>query len=146
MIDNKARIAKLKLEEYQSILGVRKATFEKMMELLEAKQGEKKKRGRPEKISILDRLVIALDYWHDYRPMRRIAFDYDVSKSLIQSYIVWVEDILIKSGEFALPSKRVLGQESDVEIVLVDVTEHEIQRPKKKSKEMVFREEKETHD
>jgi len=146
MIDNKARIARLKPEEYQSILGVKKPTFEKMLELLEAKHAEKKKRGRPEKVSILDRLVIALDYWHDYRPMRRIAFDYDISKSLVQSYIVWVEDILIKSGEFALPSKRVLGQESDIETVIVDVTEHEIERPKKKSKEVVFGEEKETYD
>jgi len=132
-MNNKERIAKLKTEEYQGILGVKQETFNKMLGVLEQKHSEKKKRGTPGKITVLDRLIMALDYWHDYRPFRRIAFDYGVSKSLVQTYVVWVEDVLIKSGEFALPSKRVLTEASDIEIILVDVTEQEIERPKKNS-------------
>jgi len=43
-----------------------------------------------------------------------------------------VEDVLIKSKQFHLPSKKVL-QPSDtvIEVVLVDVTEQPIERPKK---------------
>jgi len=132
-MNNKERIAKLKPEGYQGILGVKQDTFKKMLEVLEQKHSEKKKRGAPGKITVLDRLVMALDYWHDYRPFRRLAFDYGVSKSLVQAYVVWVEDVLIKSGEFALPSKRVLTEANDIEVIMVDVTEQEIERPKKNS-------------
>ena len=36
MIDNKARIAKLKEGDYQILFGVKQSTFEKMLEILEA--------------------------------------------------------------------------------------------------------------
>ena len=133
MINNEERISKLKETEYQQIFGVKKPTFEKMWSLLLQKHQDRKKSGTPAKLSVLDRLVIALDYWHDYRPMRRLAFDYGISKSLVQTHITWVEDVLIKSGKFALPSKRVLGEENEIEVVMVDVTEQQIHRPKKKS-------------
>jgi hypothetical protein len=43
-----------------------------------------------------------------------------------------VEDVLIKSDQFHLPGKKVL-QSSDtlIEIVVVDVTEQPVERPKK---------------
>jgi hypothetical protein len=45
--------------------------------------------------------------------------------------IVWVEDTLIKSGKFRLPGKKALLDDNEIEIVLVDVTESPIERPKK---------------
>lgn len=63
--------------------------------------------------------------------MRHIAFDYGVSKSMVHKSIHWVEDVLIQSKEFSLPSKRSLVETKDVKAVLVDVTECEIERPKK---------------
>ncbi|MBR1418275.1 MAG: hypothetical protein IJ576_04860 [Synergistaceae bacterium] len=39
--------------------------------------------------------------------MAHIAFDYSVSKSTVCESIKWVEDTLVKSKEFALPSKRI---------------------------------------
>jgi hypothetical protein len=42
----------------------------------------------------------------------------------------------ISCGKFALPSKRVLLTEaSKIEVILVDATEQEIERPKKGQKE-----------
>ena len=46
-----------------------------------------------------------------------------------------IEDVLIKAEEFHLPSKRELQKEStELELVVVDASETEIERPKKKQK------------
>ncbi len=39
------------------------------------------KGGRPGKLSVLDKLVVMLCYYREYRVMGNIAFDYGVSKS-----------------------------------------------------------------
>jgi len=64
--------------------------------------------------------------------MAHIAFDYDISKSCISDAVKWVEDTLLKSGTFSLPSKReLLKPDTEIEIVIVDATEQETERPKK---------------
>lgn len=131
-MNNKNRIDQLKEKEYQELFGVKKATFEKMLEILNNQyQQDHKKGGKPLKLSILDKLVIMLCYYREYRTMQHIAFDYNVSKSTICESIKWVEQSLIKSGVFNLPSKRQLYSDTCIEVVLIDATEVEIERPKK---------------
>ena len=43
---------------------------------------------------ILDKLMIMLQYYREYRVMDNIAFDYGVSKSTISDAIKWVEETL----------------------------------------------------
>ena len=134
MIDNIERIKKLKKENYQKIFGIKKDTFDKMLKLLnETYRTEHLKGGHPPKLSVLDRLVIMLSYYREYRTMENIAFDYGVAKSTICESIKWAEGILIKSEAFSLPKKRELANDVDIEAVLVDATECEIERPKKNS-------------
>jgi hypothetical protein len=90
-----------------------------------------KKGGKPPKLSVLDKLIIALQYWREYRTYRHIAFDYGVGKSAIGNAVIWVEDVLIKSGLFSLPSHRSMLVPSGLELVLIDATEQPIERPKK---------------
>jgi hypothetical protein len=42
-----------------------------------------------------------------------------------------IEDILVKSGKFALPGKKRLLEGDAIKYTIVDVTEREIERPKK---------------
>ena len=107
-----------------------------MLEILQAKHVElHKKGGRKPKLSVLDKLIIMLTYYRDYRTMNNIAFDYGVVKSTICDTVKWVENVLVKDGSFSLPKKRTLQQEDlDVEVVLIDATECEIERPKKNKK------------
>ena len=135
-MDNKTRIADLPEEKYQVLFGVHKATFETMLAILEAANKELRKQGgRPSRLSVLDKLVVMLGYYHDYRTMENIAFDYSVSKSRICDAIAWVEQILIKDGTFSLPSKRkLIDTETEIGIVIVDATECETERPKKNRK------------
>ena len=105
-----------------------------MLKLLnEAYRIEHLRGGHPPKLSVLDRLVIMLSYYRDYRTMENIAFEYGVAKSTVCECVKWVENILIKSEEFSLPKKRELVRDTEIEVVLVDATECEIERPKKNS-------------
>jgi len=135
-MENKTRIEKLKGTEYQELFGIRKPTFDKMLAMLESAFKELHEQGgRPPRLSVLDKLVVTLGYYHDYRTMNNIAFDYGVSKSRISDAVKWVENTLIQSGTFALPSKRELFK-SDTKIVIaiVDATECETERPQKNRK------------
>ena len=146
-MDNKSRIEKLPETSYQELFGIHKPTFERMLEILERAYAEEHKQGgRPPRLSVLDKLVVMLGYYHDYRTMNNIAFDYDVSKSRISDAVKWVENTLIKDGTFALPSKReLIKTDTDIVIAIVDVTECETERPKK-TERILFRQAKISHD
>lgn len=136
MINNEERIKKLKNEEYKELFGVKKDTFYKMLDILNNKYVDLHKQGgkRP-KLNVLDKLIIILGYYREYRSMKNIAFDYGVVKSTICDSINWVEQTLVKDGTFSLPKKRQLLEDNiEVETILVDATECEIERPKKNKK------------
>lgn len=131
-MDNQARVEKLKEKEYQRIFGVTKPIFQQMLAILEETFGkEHSKGGRPLKLSVLDKLIIMLCYYREYRTMESIAFDYQVSKSTVYESIRWTEEALMKSNKFSLPSKKALIEDLNIEVVLVDATECEIERPQK---------------
>ena len=135
-MDNEKRIAKLEEEKYLVLFGVRKPTFDTMLTILESAYKEmRKKGGRKRKLSVLDMLIIMLGYYHAYRTMENIAFDYGVHKQRICEAIAWVEQVLIKDGSFTLPSKReLLNPDTQTGSVLIDVTECETERPEKNKK------------
>ena len=57
---------------------------------------------KKEVISITCRFILAVTYWRDYRPMRQMALDYDVSKSTVCDSIKWIEVTLSKWDKFIL--------------------------------------------
>jgi hypothetical protein len=136
-MDNQTRIQNLPEEKYQVLFGVRKTTFDAMLAILENAYKEmRKKGGRKRMLSVLDMLIITLGYYHDYRTMENMAFDYNVHKQRICEAIAWVEQTLIKNGIFSLPSKReLLKNDTEIVIAIVDATECETERPQKKQKE-----------
>ena len=132
MINNRERLKNLPKSHYKQIFGVSRGTFFKMYKTLRRAYRElHKSGGKPPKLSVLDKLIIAMQYWREYRTYRHIAFDYGVGKSAIGNAVIWVEDTLIKSGLFALPSRRAMLEPSGLELVLIDVTEQPIERPKR---------------
>ncbi len=122
-------VQKLKDEEFKRSTGVQRSTFDTMLEVIEKGMRDF---GRPPKLSRADQLLMTLMYWREYRTEFHISLDYDVSEATVCRTIKKVEDVLIKSKQFHLPGKKVL-QPSDtvIEVVLVDVTEQPIERPKK---------------
>ena len=130
------KFLKLNDSDYQTLFGITKQTFDCMLLLLERAYAELHKKGgrKLSKLSLSDKLTIMLEYYREYRPMRNIAFDFGVSKSMVNKTIQWVEEVLINSGEFTLPSKRKMHEKNAPAVILMDVTECEIQRPKKNRK------------
>jgi hypothetical protein len=132
-MDNASRVAGLAPEKYQAVFGVAKDTFERMLAILDDAYREMRRRGGPKrKLTVLDMLVVFFAYYRDYRTMENIGFDYGVHKQRVCAAGAWVERTLVKSGAFALPSKRALAKDdAGISIVIVDATECETERPKK---------------
>jgi hypothetical protein len=126
-------------EKFRRISGMKKGTFAKAIEILNAKYAEEhsknlRKSGRKAKLSMEDKLLATLEYLREYRTLAHIAASYGIDESNIQRTIIWVENTLIKDGTFRLPGKKaLLDPACDYEVILVDATESPIERPKKNS-------------
>jgi hypothetical protein len=116
-------------KDFKRLTGVEHQTFKHMVAVLES---EMPSFGRPPKLKRADQLLMTLMYWREYRTQFHIAQAYGISESAVCRTIQKVEDTLMNSGQFRLPGKKAL-QPSDtvIEIVVVDVTEQPIERPKK---------------
>ena len=131
---NEDGIAKMPAKKYKEIFGVDKHVFDRLLRLLEVADAYQRKSnaGRKGRLSVLDKLVITLMYWREYRTYRHIAFDYGVGKTQIGDAVIWVENTIIASGLCKLKSARELRDNpSKIKIAIVDVTEQEIERPKR---------------
>ena len=126
---------KLSDQDFKQLIGVKRMTFSEMVSVLtEDYLKRHASGGRPPSLTLENRLCLVLKYWRQYVTQKELAFEFDVGESTVRDTIEWVEDTLIKSGKFALPGKKVLLEpDNNIEIVLVDVTESPIERPKKNS-------------
>lgn len=118
-----------KESDFKRLTGVLPSTFKKMLAVL----GEELPNfGRPPKLSRADQLLMTLMYWREYRTQFHIAGSYGISEATVSRTIRKIEDALIGSDEFHLPGKKVLkSNDLDIEVLLVDVSEQAIERPKK---------------
>ena len=126
------KAARLKETDFKQIIGVKREIFDEMVVVLREGYADKhKRRGRHSKLPIEDQLFLSLKYWRQYVTQKELAYEFDVGEATAHDVIVWVEDTLIKSGKFSLPGKKALLEDAAIEIVLVDVMESPVERPKK---------------
>ena len=130
------QIKELEEEKFRRLTGVKKVTFYKMVDILQEAEIKKKARGgRKNKLSIENRLLMALEYIREYRTYFHVSQSYGVSESTAYDTIKWIEDTLIKHRDFALPGRKaLLKSDMEYEVVLIDATETPIERPKKESR------------
>ena len=118
--------------------GVTYEVFLLMSQALEEanfKQRKHPSRGRKSSLSIEDKILLLLMYYREYRTMFHIWLAYGLSESAVCKIIVDTESKLIKDTRFHLPGKKALTRaENKFELVLIDVTESPIERPKKNKK------------
>ena len=132
-------LKQLSAEHFRRLTGVQLPTFEKLVSILSeaessAQQRRRRQAGRRSRMSIEDRLLMALEYLREYRTYFHLGRSYGLSESACYRACRWVEDTLIKSGEFSLPGKKeLLKSDIEYEVILIDATESPISRPKKKS-------------
>jgi hypothetical protein len=129
------RVLKLPNEVFKRTVGVKPSTYRKMRGVLEEREGEKKKSGRAAALDLDDQLVLSLGFWREYRTHHHLSLEWEVDESTVRRTIERVENALVRSGQFSLPGRKVLKEGSGMEIavVVVDLAEQPIERPKKSS-------------
>lgn len=115
-----------------------------MVDAVKAKDKEKKKPGRKPKLIVEDQILITLQYLREYRTYYHIGKDWKISESSVCRIVHKIENILIKSRQFRLPGKKELWQpQRQEELVVIDVMESQIERPKKRQKQFYSGKQKE---
>ena len=124
----------LKPSAFKRRCGIQLETFEQMVELLRPYLDRRGRRGGQAKLTVEDQLLLVLEYWREYRTQFHIATSWGLSESAVCRLIQRVERLLMDSGKFRLPGKKQLYQNAyNWDVVVVDVTESPIERPKKNS-------------
>lgn len=125
-------LQQLSAGEFKRLCGVSRDTFTEMVEVLHPDLERQGQRGGQNKLSTEDQLLIVLEYWREYRSQFHIATTWGLHETTVGRIVKKVEDLLVKSGKFRLPSKRALYQPGwEWKVMVVDVGEIEIERPKK---------------
>jgi hypothetical protein len=128
---NYETVQALSSQEFKRYTGVYKQTFDFMLESWRLYNFNRSKAGRPPKLDLADQLLVALQYWREYRPYFHIAIDWSISEASVCRIVHRVETVLLNSGQFRLPGKSALLSETQrPEVVIIDVTETPIERPK----------------
>ena len=127
------QIKELGEEKFRRLTGVKRSTFDKMINILgEADKKKKVRGGRKNKLSLEDRLLMSLEYIREYRTYFHVSQSYGVSESTAYDTIKWIEETLIKHSDFALPGRKALLKSNMAyDVILIDATETPIERPKK---------------
>src|SRR6202142_183178 len=133
-------IQQLEDSSFKRLVGVSRDTFEKMvsktkrMTKISRHKVPGKKRGPKPSLSQRDEVLMLLMYYREYRTFFHIASAYSISEAQCWRIITRLEELLIKSKLFHLPGKKKLVEDDKQwEVVLIDASEHTIERPKKNS-------------
>jgi hypothetical protein len=132
-------VSKLSDSQFKRLVGVKRTTFGKMLDTVQASFNQRKtKRGRPCSLCWEDHLLIMLMYYREYRTFFHISVTYGISEAQCWRIVRKMEDILIHSKLFHLPGKKQLTDTSmNWEVVVIDVGESPIERPKKNSENII---------
>lgn len=121
--------------KFKRLCGVGWETFEEMLKVVKSYINEHKKTGRPSKLSIEDQILMTLEYLREYRTYFHIGQSWGLDEANVYRTVKKIENILIQSDVFQLPGKsKLLTKNKENKVVVVDVTEHYIERPKKTTK------------
>ncbi len=138
-MDKISRLKSLSDVRFKRMVGVNRKTFDTMISVykdyLSIQAAKAGVGGRKPKLLPEEQVLLMLEYFREYRTLSHIGFDYGVSESVASRTVRKVEEVLSKSRKFSLPAKKELikGEGLSLDVVIVDVTELPIQRPKKNS-------------
>lgn len=118
--------------EFKRWCGVSRGAFQEMVEVVRPHLDRQGRRGGQAKLSVEDQVLVVLAYWREYRSQFHIGVSWGLHETTVGRIVKKVEDLLIKSGKFRLPSQRQLYQPGwEWKVMVVDVGEMEIERPQK---------------
>jgi len=129
-------VKNLKPGDFKRLCGVTRETFAAMYEVV-SEYKRQTRRGRKSNLSIENQILLTLSFWREYRTLFHLGRDWNLHESNVSRLVRRIEDILIKSGKFSLPGKKRLLEGDSIKYTIVDVTEREIERPKKNKSDFI---------
>lgn len=118
--------------EFKRLCGVSRTTFAEIVEVLRPHLDRQRRRGGQAKLSVEDQLLVALEYWREYRSQFHIGVSWGLHETTVGRIVRKVEKLLVKCGKFRLPSQRQLFQPGwEWKVMVVDVGQIKIERPQK---------------
>jgi Txe/YoeB family toxin of Txe-Axe toxin-antitoxin module len=126
------QVNKLKDHQFRRKTGVKRNTFNKMVEIVRKVEEQRKKiSGRPSKLEYEDQVLMSLEYLREYRTYFSLGQIYELSEANTYKICKKVENILIQSKEFRLPNRKDVYEDPNIEVIVVDAVESSIERPQK---------------
>jgi hypothetical protein len=135
-------VRNLKDGDFKRLCGVTKETFAAMCEVV-SQFKHQHSRGRKSNLLIENQILLPLSFWREYRTLFHLVQDWNLHEPNVSRLVRRIEDILIELGKFALPGKKRLPADHVIKYMIVDVTEREIEHPKK-TEAILFGKEKAT--
>lgn len=130
-------------KDFRRLTGVKRDTFDKMISVMTAKKQESShkvtglRRGPKPLLCVEDELLMMLMYYREYRTFLHISADFGISEAQCWRIVTQTEKILLSSDLFHLPGKKVLRDDTEIEVVLIDASESPVERPKKTKVELL---------
>src|SRR6476469_4446678 len=132
---NYEQLQKLNPADFKRYCGVHQETFKEMVKIVKAEKVFQKKSGRPSKLCVENQILMTLSYLREYPTFFHLGIKWGINESNADRIVIRTEKALINSGLFNLTGKKSIYQsQNERENEEVDVSEHEIERPKKKQK------------
>lgn len=132
---NSTKAETLTNQQFKRRFGVQRDTLKAIVKALQPEWRETPKPGAKPQLDLGDRILVALEYWREYRTYFHISTNWGISESTVCRIVHWVEDMLMQTGRFRLPGKRQLVHGFNrPSVVIVDVTETRIERPKRRQR------------
>lgn len=122
-------------KKFRRATGLYRSVFEEMVSCIgnyKSTHRNASNCGGVSKLSLENQVLMTVLYWREYRSQENLGLDFHITQSRVSRTIREIEDILIKSGSFSLPGKKILKDaKGGYEVIIVDVTETPTERPKK---------------
>lgn len=125
---------------FKRLVGVKREVVVQMVAVIKATTPPSthpqtgKKRGVKPKLNNYDKVLMMLMYYREYRTFAHIGATYNISEAQCWRIVTDVEQRLMQSRKFTWPGKKkLLDNNIGWEVVVVDASEHSIERPKKSS-------------
>lgn len=128
------KLNELSNNQFRRVTGVKKTTFKKLVETLRPKWALRRQAGGPPpKLKLEDQLLLTLSYWRNYGTYLETGAKFGVSESSAFFICRWIENNLKNEKMLHLPGKKeLLSGKDKYEIIVFDVTECPIERPKRR--------------
>ena len=121
--------------EFKRLCGVKRHAFEVMRQALQTAQAAQTQPGRPGALRLEAQWLMTLLSWRQYGTLLHLGAAVGVSEGSASRRVRWVEDVLVKSGRFALPKRRTrfAAPTGQRKVVALDATDSPIERPQNNS-------------